>query len=89
MMKIILRTAIVFLIFQICFAEEIVLFENSDSIEFGKISEYSINLKDFGNKLNRKIIENSYLSIKVMVNIDENCLDQHKVKVFIIKIMQN
>ena len=79
MMKIILKLAVAILIFRTCFSEELTLFDNSDSIEFAKISEYAINFNDFKDKLDTKILKNSYLSIQVKVNIDENCLDQHKV----------
>jgi len=78
-MKIIFILAILFLILKTFCSEEIILFGNSDSIEFAKISEYAINLKDFKNKLDSKIFSNSYLSIEVKVNLDENCLNQHKV----------
>lgn len=84
-MKIILKFVIAILIFRFCFSEELILFDNSDSIEFAKISEYSINLKDFKDKLDSKALTNSYLSIQVRVNIDENCLDQHKVNQSLLK----
>lgn len=78
-MNIILKLAIAILILKTCFSEEINLFDNSDSIEFAKISEYQINLNDFKDKLDSKILENSYLSIQVKVNLEESCLEQHKV----------
>ncbi len=77
--KIIMKLAIAILIFRTCYSDELILFDHSDSIEFAKISDYAINLKDFKDKLELKVLNNSYLSIQVEVNIDEKCLDQHRV----------
>jgi len=78
-MKILLKIAFAILIFNVCYSEKIIMFNNTDSIEFAKITEYNINLSDFKNKIQKNILENSYLTIQVNVGIDKNCLEIEKV----------
>ncbi len=84
-MKFCLVFAISFLLFTTILSEEIIFFESTDTIEFAKISEYEIKMKDFKNKIDMKIFSNSYLIIKVEVEIDKNCLENKVHSIFFIK----
>lgn len=77
-MKILIQIVLSLMVINFIISKKINIFNNTDYIEFARISEYVINIKENKNLTNENILENSYLSIEIGVDIGKDCVvEQH------------